>query len=157
MRPTGSPKELEHRRFRAMTLLQDGYPPVEVARMIGVDRRSVRRWSATKTMRGIAALKAKPASGRPARLAASQKQALRKMLLQGASKHGFPTELWTCPRIAQVIRQRFHVRYHVDHLSRLLHVLGFSPQKPERRAIERNATAIRRWVKTEWPTIKKKS
>ena len=157
MRPTGSPKELEHRRFRAITLLQDGYPPVEVARMIGVDRRSVRRWNAAKKMSGIASLKAKPSSGRPARLDSPQKQALRKTLLQGASKHGFPTDLWTCPRIAQVIRKRFHVRYHVDHLSRLLHALGFSPQKPERRAIERDAKAIRRWVETEWPTIKKKS
>jgi transposase len=63
--------------------------------------------------------------------------------------------LWTCPRVAQVIRREFGVRYHVDHIGRLLRSLGFTPQKPERRARERDESAIQRWVKQDWPRIKK--
>lgn len=154
MRPKGTPKELETRRFRAISLLQKGYRPVDVAQRVGVDRRSVRRWNAIK--KGGGSLIAKPAPGSPSRLKLPQKQALRKILLQGASRSGFPTDLWTCPRVAQVIRRRFHVRYHLDHLSRLLRLLGFSSQKPERRAIERDEKAIRGWIKTDWPVLKKK-
>lgn len=156
MRPNGSPKELERRRFRALDLLRQGHQPVEVARMVGVDRRSVRRWKASRKTNGISSLRAKPSPGRPCRLDWQEKRALRKALLDGASKQGFPTDLWTCPRVAHLIRSRFNVRYHVDHLSRLLHSMGFSPQKPERRAIERNEKEIRRWVRVEGPRIKKK-
>ena len=156
MRPQGTSQELEERRFRAMNLLKEGYQPVEVARMIGVERRSVRRWKASKRTKGIASLKAKPAPGRPSRLGPRQKQKLRQRLLKGASYNGFATDLWTCPRVAQMIRSRFKVDYHVDHLSRLLRSLGFSPQKPERRAVERDEKAIRRWIKTDWSSIKKK-
>lgn len=156
MRPQGSPEVLQERRFRAISLLEKGYPPVEVARMVGVDRRSVRRWKAAKRKGGISLLKAKPSPGRPSRLKPKQKQELRQIILKGAVGYGFPTDLWTCPRVAQVLLSRFKVDYHVDHLSRLLHALGFSPQKPERRAIERNEKAIRRWIKVDWPAIKKK-
>lgn len=156
MRPYGNPEVLEKRRFRAISLLEKGYQPVEVARMFGVDRRSVRRWNAAKKNNGISSLKAKPSPGRPSRLKPKQKQKLRQMLLKGAASCGFPTDLWTCPRVAQILRNRFYVNYHVDHLSRLLHSLGFSPQKPERRAVERNEKEIRRWVRIEWPAIKKK-
>jgi putative transposase len=156
MRPKGSPKELEKRRFRAVTLLEEGYQPVEVARVLRVDRRSVRRWNASRRTKGVSSLKAKPAPGRPSRLGHRQKHELRQMLMKGASRSGFPTDLWTCPRVAQVIRNRFKVDYHVDHLSRLLHSLGFSPQKPQHQAIERDEKAIHQWILTEWPSIKKK-
>ena len=65
-------------------------------------------------------------------------------------------DLWTCPRVAQLIAQRFRIRYHVDHLGRLLHALGWSPQKPARRAVERDEEAIQGWVKQTWPALKKK-
>ena len=77
-------------------------------------------------------------------------------LLKGAKSNGFSTDLWTCPRVAQLIWERFGVDYHVDHIGRLLHGLGWGPQKPQRRAIERDEEAIRRWVNKEWPRIKKK-
>lgn len=156
MRPKGSPEELERRRFRAVRLLKDGYQPVEVAQMVGVDRRSVRRWKAAQKAKGIAALKAVPTPGRPSKLEPSHKKILRQTLLKGASKSGFSTDLWTCPRVGKFIRKHFGIRYHVDHICRLLRSLGFSPQKPERRAIERNEAAIRRWVSQDFPRIKKK-
>lgn len=156
MRPVGSPETLEERRIEAVALLDQGYAPVEVARKFGVDRRSVRRWKASQKKKGKAGLKAVPAPGRPSRLDSRKKGKLRELILQGAQAGGFATELWTCPRIAQVIWREFKVHYHVDHVSRLLHSMGFSPQKPERRALERDEKAIRRWVKVDWPEIKKK-
>jgi transposase len=81
---------------------------------------------------------------------------LEKALLKGARAAGYATDLWTCPRVAELIARRFGVRYHVDHIGRLLHSLGWSPQKPTRRAIERDEAGIQRWIKEEWPRIKKK-
>lgn len=156
MRPSGSPAELERRRLRALDLLKEGLLPVEVARRMGVDRRSVRRWRASFDAEGRDGVRAIPASGRPPKLTAVERARLEKALLRGALAHGFPTDLWTCPRVAELIERRFGVEYHVDHVGRLLHALGWSPQKPERRARERDEEAIRSWLKTVWPRVKKK-
>jgi len=156
MRPTGTPEELERRRWRAVELLTQGHPPVEVARMIGVNRRSVRRWKAAYRKKGRQALEARPASGRPPKLPAPLTPRLERELLRGAKSAGFATDLWTCPRVARLIEQRFSVHYHVDHIGRLLHSLGWSPQKPARRAIERDEEGIGRWIKQTWPALKKK-
>lgn len=101
-------------------------------------------------------MRARPAPGRPCKLNQAGRGRLGRLLLAGAEKAGYPTDLWTCPRVAGLIRRRFKVRYHVDHVSRLLRSMGWSPQKPERRARERDEEAIRRWVRVEWPRIKKK-
>ena len=156
MRPSGKPEELERRRVRAITLLKQGLPPVEVARQLGVDRRSVRRWRADHDQRGSAGLAAKPACGRPLKLDLPSREKLEDLLLQGARALGYPTNLWTCPRVTQVIRRQFRIRYHVDHIGRLLRSMGWTPQKPERRARERDELEIQRWVKVEWPRVKKK-
>ncbi len=156
MRPNGTPEELERRRFRALTLLQHGKSPVEVARQLGVDRRSVRRWKSANQQHGRGALTARPASGRPARLQPGQKQTLRRALLRGAQAAGFENDLWSCRRVAQLIQQRFGIRYERTHVCRLLHNLGFTPQKPQRRAVERDEAAIRNWVQKVWPALKKK-
>lgn len=155
MRPSGSPKELERRRVRALQLLRQGLTPVEVARQLGVDRRSVRRWKAAARRRGEAGVRAKPTTGRPRRLAATDLKQLRGLLLQGAQSAGLPTDLWTCPRVAWLIKEHFGVRYHEDHVGRVLHGLGFSPQKPTRRAVERDEERIRHWVQQDWPRVKK--
>lgn len=155
MRPPGSPQDLERRRLRAIELLKQDVPPVDVARIIGCDRRSVRRWNAAFRRRGDQGIKARPTPGRPPRLDDNAKRGLEKALLKGAMAAGFDTDMWTCPRVAQLIFDRFGLRYHVDHVCRLLHVLGWSPQKPQRRAVERDEGEIRRWVKEEWPRGKK--
>jgi len=156
MRPYGSPEELERRRLRAISLLKAGYQPVEVARMLGVDRRSVRRWKAAFHKQGARAMKARPAPGRPLKLTDKQRKKLERYLLKGAQSVGFPTDLWTCSRVAELIETQFGVTYHVDHIGRVLRSLGWSPQKPERRARERDEQRIQRWVKHDWPDIKKK-
>jgi transposase len=156
MRPEGSPHELEQRRLRAIELLRQGLQPHEVAARLGVDRRSVRRWKAAARKGGSDALKAKPAPGRPAKLSAAQRRALVKIVLKGPMASGFRTDLWTCQRIAQLVRSQFGVDYHPDHLGRILHSCGLTPQRPHRRAKERDEQEIARWVQEQWPRLEKK-
>ena len=156
MRPAGNPETLERRRHKAINLLSEGWSPVEVARHVGVDRRSVRRWRAAHDRDGPDGVALRPAPGRPSKLDARARSRLEKLLLKRARESGFPTDLWTCPRVGEVIRQAFGVDYHVDHLGRVLRSLGWTPQKPERQARERDEAAIRRWVKVDWPRIKTK-
>ncbi len=156
MRPSGKPEVLEDRRDRAIRLLREGQRPVDVARMLGVDRRSVRRWNAAYRSQGREGIEARPNTGRPHRLSAGKRRKLEQLLLKGGRAAGFPTDLWTCPRIASVIDKHFGVSYHVDHLSRLMRSLGWSPQKPQRRPVERDEHQVHTWRRVEWPHTKKK-
>jgi transposase len=156
MRPEGSGKQLERRRQRAIALLEEGHAPVEVARLVGVDRRSVRRWNAAYRKQGASGVAARAVPGRPCKLSMRQRARLERMLLRGAAANGFESDLWTCPRVAQVIARGFGIHYHVDHIGRLLRSLGWTPQRPTRRALERDEEGIQRWIKQEWPRIKKK-
>ena len=156
MRPNGSPAELERRRLRAIELLDKGDPPVRVAEIVGVDRRSVRRWKAAYRKNGKKGITARPAAGRPPKLNVREKQKLVRLLGRGAQKQGYPTDIWTCPRVADVISDQFDVDYDPSQVWRILRCLGWTPQKPVRIAVERNETEIARWKKEEWPRIKKK-
>jgi len=69
---------------------------------------------------------------------------------------GFRTDLWTCGRVATLVRKQFGVSYHPDHLGRIMHLLGFSPQKPRIVAREQDPKAVERWRREGWPQIKKK-
>jgi transposase len=155
MRPRGDPRTLEKRRLKAIKLLGKGLGPGEIAGKLGVDRRSVHRWLAAYHDHGVEGLAPVPAPGRPPKLSVKDRTKLSAMLLQGATTFGYPTYLWTGPRVVDLIRRRFRVSYHANHIGRLLHSLGFSPQKPERRARERDEEAIREWVRGEWPRVKK--
>lgn len=157
MRPSGSPEELERRRLRALEMLQQGLGPSAIARMLGVDRRSVRRWRAARDKQGVQGLASHPVPGRPPLLSDGEKKKLERVLRRGAQAAGYETDLWTCPRIAEVIADRMGVHYHVDHVCRLLHKLGWSPQRPQRKAVERDEEGIRLWVKQRWTSIKKKT
>lgn len=155
MRPQGSPTELQRRRLRAIELLERNVPVHVVADRLGVDRRSVRRWKRAYRRHGRAGLSARPTPGRPSKLTARQRHRLVGWILAGAEAAGFPTALWTCRRIAQVIRDRFGVRYHPDHIGRLLRACGLTPQRPQRTAQERDDRQIRDWLEVEWPRVKK--
>jgi transposase len=155
MRPFGDPKTLEKRRLKAVKLLKKGLLPGEIARRLGVDRRSVHRWLLAYRKDGVDGLAPVPAPGRPPKLSLKNRQKLARMLLKGATKFGYPTDLWTSARVVDLIRRHFRVTYHANHISRLLRSLGFSPQKPQRRARERDEAAIRGWVRSEWPRVKK--
>lgn len=147
-------KALQRRRLRAIRLLKKGVNQADVARQLGVSRQSVSRWADTWSSDGDAALKAKPV-GRPAGLDEGQRRELIKVLKRGAVLAGYPTELWTLPRVRDVIAQRFGRRYNEAHVSRLLKGLGFSCQRPTGRAVQRDEATIRQWKQQRWPALKK--
>ena len=155
MRPKGSAEVLARRRRRALELLDEGLSLNEVARRMDCQASSVMRWRDTRDRVGKKVFEIGASPGRPARLSPAQKKRLLRLLLKGPIAYGYATDLWTCDRIARLIRREFGVRYHRDHIGRLMHQLGWSYQKPERRALERDDEAIDRWKRRTWPRVKK--
>jgi len=152
MKPSTKALELERRRRHAVALLHQGESPTVVARMLGVHRVTLYRWLDQEHRPG--GLAARPRRGQPPRLSDRQLQQLEQLLLRGPKAHGWPNDLWTCRRIAELIRRRFGISYHPDHVGRLLHArLRWSCQKPQRRARERSDAAIDFWVHHEFPRI----
>jgi transposase len=150
------PEAAEARRLRAAELLAQGRSPAEVAEAVGVSRESVRRWQALLAQGGVAALRRRPAGGRPPKLSDAQADQVEQALGQGAVANGFTSDLWTLDRVAQVIQRVTGVRLARASVWRLLvGRLGWSLQRPERQARERDEEAIARWVASEWPRIKK--
>lgn len=149
-------KALQRRRLKAATLFNKGLAPAEVARQLGVSCQSASRWRKAWERGGKPALKKTPKAGRPPRLKPAAVAALKRALKAGPGEHGFPTELWTTGRVAQVIQNRFGVQYHPDHVGRLLGQIGWSCQRPTTRAIQRDKQAIQRWKQVTWPRLKKK-
>jgi transposase len=143
------------RRLRAGRLLLAGKAPPEVARLVGAPRQTVYRWRAVLDGGGIDALRDMSKGGRPARLGAAELSRLYVALLEGPEQHGFSTPLWTLKRVRLWIEREFGVRYSEVHVWRLLGQLGLSNQKPDRRALERDAAAIEHWRKRTWPALKK--
>lgn len=156
MRTTGSPAELERRRCLAVQRVQEGYSTEEVAEILGIDPRSVRRWLATFQQHGAAGLAARPVSGRPPKLTTAQEKIVRRWLSDSPNVFGFATELWTAARLAQLIEQEWSVTLHPDYLTVWLRQRGFTPQKPRRQAREHDAGTIAAWLAEDWPRIKKK-
>ena len=156
MRSKGSAKELEVRRRIAGRLLLQGKGVREVARLVDVSPSSTSRWKQAVEAGGLEALKAKRHPGRKPALTPRQKEDLKQILIKGPLEAGFPTDLWTLSRVAEVIERTFGVSYHPVHVWYLLRQLNFRPQKPERRARERDEAAIARWRQETWPEIKKR-
>ena len=147
---------LERRRLKAARLLKRGLRPAGVARRLGVHRQSVGRWQQQLERQGVAGLKKAGRAGRPAKLSAEQLLRLEEELVRGPRAWGYTTELWTTQRVADLIQRRFRVRYHRDHVGRVLAQLGWSCQRPVGRAKERNEARIRQWKRGAWPRLKKK-
>ena len=148
---------LQARRLRAAELFAAGVRQAEVARQLGVSAQAVSvwhaRWQPAAPKRCAAGARAAP---RP-RLSDAQLAKVERALLEGATANGFVGELWTLERIALVIERLTGVRHHPAHVWALLrHRLGWSVQRPRRRAVERDQVAIDRWVKERWPPICKR-
>jgi len=155
MRPQGTAEELERRRRQAVAAVKSGTPQKIVAQVVGVDPNSVWRWM-EMDRQGCGALAAQPPSGRKREMNASQERALAKALKKGARAHGWPDDLWTAARVTEVIRRHLKIEYHVEHVRHILKDrLGWSSQRPELRARERNEAEIRRWKREALPRIKK--
>jgi len=155
MRPKGSATELEARRRRAAECFQAGESLRTVADRFGVNLSSVKRWKRAWLGGGVEALSAKPHPGGASKLTERQRDELVDLVVAGPLAAGFQTDLWTCERVASLIRRRFGVSYHRGHLARILHELGFSPQKPRVIAREQDSEAVDRWRGEDWPRIKK--
>jgi transposase len=156
MRAKRKSEEAVKRRVRAGRLLQAGRRPAEVAAMVGAPRQTVYRWREVVQAQGIDALRNMSKGGRPALLGAEELMRLQVALLEGPTAHGFGTPLWTLKRVRVFIEREFGVRYSEVHVWRLLGQMGFSSQKPERRALERDEAGIEAWKKRTWPRLKKK-
>ena len=150
-----SSKSAERRRLQAMTLLDQGWSQSEVARHFGVTPAAVCQWVKAYQRDGPDALKAKSHPGAPSRLTDRQLKRLEQLLLRGPTRQGYRTELWTLPRMVELIRKHFGITYDPSGVWHLLHRMGWSCQKPERRARERDEQAIARWRTTDWRHIKK--
>jgi len=156
-RPAGSADKLEARRKKAISLIErDELSQAEAARQMKVDVRTVRKWIAWHRGKGPRGVEARPTPGRPRRLDAGSRKKLERILLKGPRAAGFDADLWTCARVAAVVHREFGISFHKDHVGRVLRQMGWSMQKPESRAIERDEKKIRRWVRESWPAIKKK-
>jgi transposase len=146
----------EGRRLRAWELKREGWKQQEIADALGVSKGAVSQWMKRGREGGIEGLKRRVASGAPPRLGEEQRERLAKLLAyDDAEAYGFRGKVWTCARVAELIRRQFGVGYHPAHVSRLVRALGFSLQKPERRAYQRDEEAIRRWKEERWPELKK--
>jgi transposase len=137
-------------------MLLAGKTPAQAADAVGVARQTAYTWKAVLDEGGIDALRAMPSRGRPPRLDEQQLQALGRMLLDKPTQHGFGTELWTLKRIGVLIERRYGVKFGQTQIWRILGSLGFSVQKPERRAIERDEDSAQTWKRKTWPGLKEK-
>lgn len=133
--------EATRKRMRAGRLMLAGKTPAEAARAVGVARQTAYTWKARLDEGGIDALR-EMAVGRPAQLDAAQLEGLR-------------TALWTLKRVAALIERLFGVRFSDVRVWRVLGAMGFSSQKPQRRAIERDEDAVRAFKRKTWPALKK--
>lgn len=147
-----SVKELEERRLKAGRYFDQGKTAYCMEKRFGVSSTTAREWR-TRWQQGT--LRAQP-QGSPAKLTRTQKQDMVKRLLKGPTRCGYATELWTLERITDLIWQTEHIRYRPRSVWHLLHALGFSCQRPVRRAKERNERQIQQWQQHTWPRLLKK-
>ena len=154
MRTQGTSAELERRRRLAVAQVRSGYTQQEVANFFRVDVRSVERWMRAFRKHGRKGLKAKSAPGRPPKLSPVQEREVLRWFRRSPREFGFPTELWSAPRVTEVIRRKFHKSFHPHYINQWLANRRITPQKPERQARERDERKVRRWQREEWPRIK---
>ncbi len=151
MRPHGTPEELARRRLRAVEAYREGQTPSVIGHVLGVDRCTVHRW--VRLARTPGGLDPVPVV-RPPRLSDPQLARLEGLLLQGATQHGWATDLWTAARVAALIRRHFGISYHPEHVRKVLkRRLRWTSQKPQKKARERDEGGIGQWMEAEFPRI----
>jgi len=145
----------EARRRQAWHLKQKGWPQRQIAAAVGVSEAAVSQWVKRAREGGPPALRHRPPSGAPRRLAAAQLARLPDLLHRGPEAYGFRGQVWTRSRVATTLRLEFGISYHPVPVGRLLKALRWSPQKPARRARQRDAAAIVHGREQTWPAIKR--
>ncbi len=152
-KPDSSGTLREQTRRMGYKLLREGLSRAEVANRLGVRWATVNDWMNRLKAEGMNSWHDKQRGGRPQKLSGSQKTRLKRILKRGALKYGYPTELWTLKRGAEVIKKEFHISYNVTHVWRVLRSLGLTAQVPLLRAMERDDDYIKWWVENKWPEI----
>ena len=146
-------EQAEARRLAAAEMFADGVAQTEIARRLGVTATAVCKWHQRWRAEGVAGLRSKGSPGYPPLLNEQQRSELVDVLNAGPKASGF-TGGWTLARVATVIRRRFRVRYrYPSTVWALLHRLGFTVQKPARRAVERDEQAITDWRVHTWTQL----
>lgn len=157
-RSRGESREFrEWRRLRALELSRRGWKQRDIAIALDVSEGAVSRWLSTARHHGPGALHSHPAPGRPAQLTDEQLQRLPDLLWHGPEVYGFRGDVWTCDRVVGVLFEEFGVSYSKSWVSRLLKQLGWTPQVPDTRALQRNEPAIERWRVKTWPGLQEKA
>jgi transposase len=146
----------EGRRRRAWELKEQGWKQQDIAAALGVTAGAVSQWLKRAREQGVEALRRHPAPGRQPRLTPEQLAQLPALVERGPEAYGFRGQVWTCKRVAEVIRRTFGVASHPAHVSRLLHAVRHSVQRPVQRAAQRDAAAIAAWWRERWPALEKK-
>lgn len=147
----------EWRRLQAWELKQMGWAQHDIADALGVSKGSVSQWVHLGRVGGAEALRSRVIPGRAPRLTPEQKQQIPGFLWHSAEAYGFRGDVWTCARIAKVIQWEFGVAYHKHHVARLLKELGWTPQVPITRAIQRDEIAIKHWRISVWPALRRRA
>ncbi len=145
----------EARRFQAWHLLQQGWSQRQIAAALSVSEGAISQWMTRAREEGPEALRHCPRPGAPCRLTTAPLARLPALLHRGAEADGFRGQVWTCGRVAAVMHQEFGISYHAVHVGRLLKAIRWSPQKPARRARQRDEAAIARWREDTWPALKR--
>jgi transposase len=146
----------EWRRFRGLELARQGWVHRDIAAALGVSEAAVSQWLAHVRQEGTEGLLAHPHGGH-AKLTLAQQRLLPDFLWHGAEAYGFRGDVWTCARIAKVLRWEFGISLHKDHVSRMLKAMGWTPQIPITRAIQRDEAAIERWRTETWPKLRRRA
>ena len=147
---------MEARRLQAARLFARGASQGAVARALGVSRVSAHHWFHAWKAQGRAGLKGAGRAGRKPQVDAAQLATVERALRTGPRAQGFSTDLWTLPRVAEVIERLSGVSYHPGHVWYILRdQLTWTRQRPARRAVERDDAALAGWVKQRWPQINK--
>jgi transposase len=156
VRPRRDFQAMEERRMRAVELFEQGVIPAEIARRLGVGHQTVSEWRTVWRRAGRDGLRAAGRAGRLPKLSRDRLGHVEAALANGAGANGYTNDLWTLARVAEVIERVSGVAYHPHHVWRILREqLGWSWQRPARRAVERNDEALHDWVKKRWPQLKK--
>jgi transposase len=143
--------------MRAWELSQEGWAPCDIAAALGVSRAAVSRWLGAAAGGGPDALRKRLRAGPAGKLLPGQRELIADFLWHGAEAYGFRGDLWTCARVRQVIKEEFGVDYHEHHVARILKEIGWTPQVPITRAIQRDEEEIQRWREEAWPKLKRRA
>lgn len=143
-------------RLHAIALNMEGKAAPEIADILKVHRTKVSMWLWNWQEYGMDGILEGHRSGRPPAMAADERQRLADILDSGPIAYGFSSGVWTSPMVARVIEEEFSITYHPAHVSRILHDIGFSVQRPKKTLAKADKGAQSRWIRYNYPRIKKK-